>query len=267
MQLPLWQILILAVVQGITEFLPISSDGHLTVLAALMAPQGRSESFEISDLVIVLHGGTLLSIIVFYWRRLRELLRGERASIGLVAAATVPALIVGLPAKLFAEKWLTDPVLAGACLMLTGVVLLLAARFTGGTRDYPQLRYREAIWIGVAQAAAILPGLSRSGCTIGLGMASHLHPRAAATFSFLMAIPVIGAACALELLQILHSGQLQTPVTHLAAGVAVSFVSGLLSLSWLLNWLERGRFSLYAWWCIPLGLAVLVWQLVFHGAV
>lgn len=261
MQLPIWQILVLAVVQGLTEFLPISSDGHLTIAAALMVPTGSVKSFDVSDLVIVLHGGTLLSILVFYWHRLWTLLHEDIRTFGLLCMATLPTVLIGLPVKMFAEPWLTNPVLAGGFLILTGVVLLLSARLPHGTREFSQISYGEAFWIGLAQAAAILPGLSRSGCTIGAALGFRLNPRAAATFSFLMAIPVILGACAYEFADAIHYGKLRTPIHYLAAGVAVSFVVGLVSLTWLVKWLERGRFSFFAWWCIPVGAAVLIWQL------
>lgn len=260
----LWQILILAVVQGFTEFLPISSDGHLTVVAALMAPQGAPANLEVSDVIIVLHGGTLMSIIVFYWRRIWDLLANDRRTIGLLIVATVPAVIIGLPFKLYAERWLTDPMLAGIFLVVTGEVLLLAERGSRGNAEYSQLSYSQAVLIGFAQAAAILPGLSRSGCTITTGLRLGLQPQAAATFSFLMAIPVIGGACVLELAKIVRAGHLETPVAHLAAGVLISFVVGIAALWWLVRWLERGRFAFFAWWCIPLGIAVVIWQFRQH---
>jgi undecaprenyl-diphosphatase len=261
MELQLWQILILAIVQGLTEFLPISSDGHLAVIAALIAPEYGSENLEVSDLVIVLHGGTLLSIVVFYWQRLLQLFRADRRTIRLLAVATLPTVLVGFPIKIFAEDWLTNPVLAGICLVATGIVLLVAARATHGTREYSQIGYKHAVTIGLAQAAAILPGLSRSGCTIGAALGLQLNPRAAATFSFLMAIPVIAGACLFEFVKVVGQGELQTPILYLIAGVAVSFAVGLVSLFWLVKWLERGRFACFAWWCIPFGAAVLVWQL------
>lgn len=261
MQLQLWQILVLAAVQGLTEFLPISSDGHLAVVAAMMAPDGSAESLEVSDIVIVLHGGTLLSILVFYWQRILGLLRTDRRVIGLLIAATIPAVVVGFPVKMYAEAWLTNPILAGVFLIVTGVVLIVAGRARVGTAEYSQMGYGQAVLLGIAQAAAILPGLSRSCCTITTGLHMGFHPRAAATFSFLMAIPVIAGACVLELLKVVRHGHLETPIPHLIAGVIVSFLVGYVALSWLVRWLERGRFGLFAWWCIPLGIAVLIWQL------
>jgi undecaprenyl-diphosphatase len=122
------------------------------------------------------------------------------------------------------------------------------------------MTYGEALFIGLSQAAAILPGLSRSCCTITSALYLRFTPRDAATFSFLMAIPVIGGACVLELAEIVQSGHFAMPTDQLIAGVAVSFVTGLASLWVLVRWLERGRFADFAWWCIPLGIAVLIWQ-------
>lgn len=265
MQLHLWQIIVLAIIQGVTEFLPISSDGHLVVAAALLAPGGNVDDLDVPDLVIVLHGGTLVSILVFYWQRLWELLRSDRRTMVLIAVATIPAVVVGLPVKLFAEAWLGSPVLAGIFLIVTGLVLLAARWSVRRNREYRELGVGEAVLVGLAQAAAILPGLSRSGCTIATGLVLGLSPRAAATFSFLMAVPVIAGACLVELATIWKDGGISTPVGHLLVGVTVSFAVGLVSLWWLVRWLERGRFALYAWWCIPLGMAVLIWQFLSRG--
>lgn len=265
MQLELWQIVLLAIVQGVTEFLPISSDGHLAVAAALMLGSGETESLEIPDLVIVLHGGTLVSILVFYWRRIRELLQGERRTIGMLIVASVPAVAVGLPVKLFAEKWLASPLLAGVFLIVTGLVLVIARWLSPRSGHYRELKARDALLVGLAQAAAILPGLSRSGCTITAGLKLGLSPQSSATFSFLMAIPVIAGACAVELVTLWEEGGIATPVEHLLLGVLVSFMVGLVSLWWLVRWLERGRFAYFAWWCIPVGLCVVIWQVLELG--
>jgi undecaprenyl-diphosphatase len=248
-------ILVLAVVQGITEFLPISSDGHLVILADLL-----EQDLEVGDIVIVLHVGTLFSILVYYWHRIWRLLGADRRIIPLLIIATIPAVIVGLPIKEFYSSLLEDPVLGAAMLIVTGCVLLAAARFSRGVGEYQQLTWRQAWILGMAQAAAILPGLSRSGLTISTGLGMGLAPRAAAVFSFLMAIPAIGGAAFLEAVSVWKKGSLVTPWEQLAAGVAVSFVVGLCSLWLLERVLVRGRFSIFAWWCIPAGLAYLAFR-------
>jgi undecaprenyl-diphosphatase len=263
MQLSLWQIVVLAVVQGATEFLPISSSGHLVVVAALFSPDGTTRGLDIADVNIVLHGGTLVSILVFYWHRVWRLLGEDRRTIGLLIMGTIPAVVLGLPIKEFAsESILGNPLLAGFLLPMTGLLLIWAARADIGSTTYPAMSYRQAVLIGTSQAAAILPGLSRSGATICTALRLGLSRDSAATFSFLLAIPAIGGACVLEIVSLVRQTTVTTPLTHLALGALVSFVVGLLSLIWLIRLLERGKLHLFAGWVIPLGLVVIVWQLL-----
>ena len=258
-QLETWQMVVLAVVQGLTEFLPISSSGHLVIVAAWFG--GGEKELDVSDVNIVLHVGTLCSILVFYWYRVWRLIGEDRRAVVLLAIGTLPAVVVGVPLKLWFEQVLESPLLAGCMLLVTGAILLAAARCRRGEGEYLRLGFGQALLIGGAQAVAILPGISRSGATIAMGLRLGLSPKSAATFSFLLAIPAIGGAGLLELKSLLGDAQHATPPLDLAAGAVVSFIVGLASLWWLVRWLERGRFQLFAWWCIPLGLGVIVWQL------
>ena len=256
----LWQILVLAVIQGIAEFLPISSSGHLVVAAALLS-QGDPTKLEVADVNIVLHAGTLLAILVFYWHRIWRLVLRDRRTAAMVLVASIPAAIVGVSIKLFAEHLIENPLLAGLMFLVTGAMLLLTARLPRGWEEYPHMSWATAWWIGCAQAFAILPGVSRSGATICTGLAMGLTRESAATFSFLIAIPAIGGASLLEMRQLLAGATLQTPLWHLAVGAAVAFVVGLISLTGLIRILQRGGIYRFAWWCIPMGIAVVVWQL------
>ncbi|MFN0016831.1 MAG: undecaprenyl-diphosphate phosphatase [Pirellulaceae bacterium] len=259
MQLSLPEILILAVVQGVTEFLPVSSDGHLVVVSHWMQEHGTKPP-DIGDLIIVLHVGTLFSILVFYYERVWRLLTSERRVLWMIVLATIPAVIVGLPVKKFCEQILENVWLAGAMFPVTGAALLYLSYKPTGNVEYPQMTIRQAIWIGISQAAAILPGLSRSGSTIATGVGVGLTRGSAAAFSFLMAIPVIAGAGTLEALDFWQEGKLSTPISHMLLGAVVSFVVGLGTL-WCLNrWLEKGRLQIFAWYCIVLGIAVLAWQ-------
>jgi undecaprenyl-diphosphatase len=295
MELDLWQIVLLAFVQGVTEFLPISSSGHLVILAGLMSPQDGKLP-HILDLSIVLHLGTLMSILVFYWQRVWRLIGEDRRIIGLLIVGTLPAVIVGLPLKKLTKArhddvamvatagdssstagnvaghaWyegvLESPLVAGSLLPVTGFVLLLAARYRHPRQEeYQQLSYGKTLLIGFSQAAAILPGLSRSGVTISAGMSLGLSPRSAATFSFLLAIPAIAGAGVLEVADMVkESSAPTTPVSHLLIGAVVSFVVGLAALSWLVRLLEKGRLQWFAWWCIPAGIGVIIWQLMLRA--
>jgi len=261
MELALWQILILAVAQGFTEFLPISSSGHLVVLSALMT-HGDPSKLDVGDVSVVLHLGTLLSILVFYWSRILRLMGEDRRVLRLIVIGSIPVVLVGLPIELFCQHLIENPLLAGLMLPVTGLVLLWATREINGDRQYAELTNGAALRIGCAQAVAILPGISRSGTTIGAGLKLGLKPASAATFSFLLAIPAIGGAGLLKGVKMMMKSELITPWPYLVVGGVVSFAVGLLALKWLIDWLERGRLRLFAWWCIPLGVGVTLWQLI-----
>lgn len=259
--MPLWQVLVLAVVQGITEFLPISSDGHLVLFANLL--NENTENLDVSSVVIALHMGTLGSIIVFYWQRLWALLKADRRVVPLLIVGTIPAIILGLPIKLLAEKAILEsPLLAGLMLPATGLLLIWSSRQPPGNIDYRQLTWKQAVAIGTAQAAAILPGLSRSGCTISTALGLRLTRESAATFSFLLAVPALAGAGVLELIKIIKKGDFQPAVAplDLTLGVVLSFVVGLAALWVLVRMLERGRFAIFGWYCIVLGVCVTIWQ-------
>lgn len=252
-----FQINILAIVQGITEFLPISSSGHLVIVAELL-----QANVDRSDVNIVLHAGTLFSIVVFYWRRIWQMLVEDRRVIGLLIVGTLPAVVIGLTVKLCFDQWLESPLLAGCMLPITGCLLLWASiRGCGGDASYEQLSYRSALLIGLFQAIAVLPGISRSGSTIVAGLLVGMNRRAAATFAFLLAIPAIAGATVLELRHIVTDQPLTTSTSVLIYGATAAFVVGLATLWWLVKWIERGRLHWFAYWCIPVGICIIVWQL------
>ena len=257
MESSLWQVLVLAVVQGVTEFLPISSDGHLLLVARAMQGQVSNETH---DLTIVLHLGTLLSILVYYRRQIIELLTQDWRTIGLIVLGTVPAVLLGLPLKMSAggEAVLNSPFLAGLMLPVTGVILLLAAWIKPAEGTYRQMKWTTALWIGIAQSLALLPGLSRSGSTIAAGVGLGLARPQSATFSFLLAIPAIAGAGVLGGISLARNPQWSTPPLYLLAGAIVSFLVGLAAIWWLNQWLQKGRLYLFAWYCIGLGLVVLI---------
>ena len=248
-------VLILAIVQGVAEFLPISSSGHLVVLNELL---GIGEGSV--ELNIVLHVGTLVAIVAFYWRQILALLSSDRRVIGLLVVGTIPAAVIGVIVKTQFEDVLSTVWLTGFTFPITGAMLLLLPRMPETKVDYPELGYGRALLIGLAQAFALLPGISRSGSTIVAGIAVGLKRQAAATFSFLLAIPAILGAGAIEAIHMIRAGQTTTAPGVLLLGAGVAFGVGLFSLACLVRWLNRGHLYRFAWWVIPLGGAVLVWQ-------
>ncbi len=248
-------IILLAIVQGITEFLPISSSGHLVVLESL---------FDLKDKVtvnIMLHVGTLAAILVFYWRRIWALLDKDCRVISLLVVGSIPAAIVGIPLKKYGDEALKNPLLAGCMFLVTGAMLVWVRRCKPGETECRDLGYGRALLIGVFQAFALLPGISRSGSTIVAGLGTGLRRDEAATFSFLLAIPAIGGAGLLEVKDLMEQSTSSTPVLALVVGGLVSFLVGLAALAWLVRWIQKGQLHYFAWWVLALGPIVIAWQL------
>ncbi len=250
-----WHVLLLAVVQGVTEFLPISSSGHLVVLEHVL-PGGKE--LRSPTLNVFLHLGTLLAILWAYRREVAALLVRNRRLGGLILLGTLPGVVLGAGLRLAVPELLTCPGITGGMLLVSGALLWWMPRAAPGQRDLEGLGPAGACWIGCAQAAALLPGLSRSGTTIAAALALGLKRPQAATFSFLLALPITLGAVVLELIEISRLSSPGLSWWHLALGVVVSFFAGLLALGWLLRLLASGRIGLLAWWCFLLGGGVLV---------
>ena len=259
----MYKILILAAVQGIAEFLPISSSGHLIILGALLEELSSSvgEMSESPTLEIILHAGTLGSILVVFWKRILNLLTSDRRVLPLLVIGTVPAAIVGLTIKSQFSTLLTNPTLAAAMLLITGCMLVVLGRLSPRDGCYTELNWRAAVIIGCFQAFAILPGISRSGSTILGGRLLGLKNEDSVTFSFLLAIPAILGASLLaikDIWQQVSAGEtLEFSITELAIGAFVSFLVGLVALTWLIGWSRKDRLHWFAWWCFPAGLWAL----------
>lgn len=255
------QVIILAIVQGIAEFLPISSSGHLNVFQALL-----SKIPETTELNIVLHFGTLLAIVVYYWRRIIDLLKSDRRVIPLLIIGTIPAAIVGVTLKKKFPDLLVQPMLAGLMFPITGLMLYAMSRLKEGQDEYAKMDYKTAILIGLAQAFALLPGISRSGSTIVAGNFLGLKRDQAMTYSFLLAIPAILGATVLELNDIMDANwKTETAPMLLVIGTVIAFVVGLISLRLLDGLLRSGKLHWFAWYLIPLGIAVVLWQILAPG--
>ena len=275
--------LILAVVQGLTEFLPVSSDGHLVVVSALFEAATGHKLDELLALEIMLHAGTLAAVLIVFRKQIIRLLTADRRVIGLLIVGTLPAAVFGLTLKKLdkAYHWglLESPLAAGLGLIVTGLVLLWGTRPrpkpVSSTNDaasdsddhgltYPELTYGQALVIGCFQAIAVLPGVSRSGLTIASSLALvGLRRSDAANFSFLLSIPAVGGAVFLQLVEFAREGTgAQLPWGDLAMGAVVSMLVGFVALRWLLLILRGGKFRYFAYYCIPLGIAVTAWQLL-----
>jgi len=251
------KMILLSIIQGISEFLPISSSGHLVIVESLLDIQADQ-----TDVNIVLHAGTLLSILIFYHKTIFRLLSQDFRVIPLLIVGTLPVVVIGLLAKKYAEHLLESPLLAGCMLPVTGLFLLLIPRIPQKDTSYTEITYKQSLLIGFAQAFAILPGISRSGSTIVAGLLAGMSRQSAATFSFLLAIPAISGATILEVAEIVSNQDVSTPLSLLAVGALISAAVGLVALWLLVRWLEKGKLHYFAYWCIPLGIIITIMQLI-----
>ena len=260
------QIIVMALVQGVAEFLPISSSGHLCVLYDLFKQLGTDLETSSLTLSIALHFGTLISIFVVYRARIWRLLTTDRRVILMVVLATIPATIVKL---LIDDSIFENSLVAGICFPITGMILLWCSDRSGNTicRD---ISFKQALLIGLSQGVALFPGISRSGTTICASLLCGMKRDEAATFSFMMAIPAIGGGALLEIIDLLRkqaAGSSEAISGHgvllLIFGVIISCVVGILALKLLLKWLEQGKLKYFAWWLFLLGPVVIVWRLFF----
>jgi len=255
--------LILAVVQGLTEFLPVSSSGHLVLMQHLLGTREGDVFFD-----VVLHIGTLGSVLVVYRREVLRLLRLDRAALDYVlslAVGTLPAVVVGLLAKDTVERVFASPTFAAAGLLLTAAVLVSAraARPAPAVREDAWEPRAPAAWralvIGCAQALAILPGVSRSGSTIAASLWTGLERGEAARFSFLLSVPAILGALVLQFLdgaaaEAASAGALVPLVLSAAAAFAV----GLLAIRWTALAVVQAHFWKFSGYCLVVGITALV---------
>lgn len=268
------EIALLAVIQGVTEFLPISSSGHVIVLAALFDRFGHPLDQKLT-INIALHMGTLLAIVVFYRDRIIRLFGSDRRLIGLILLGSVPAGLAGVSYKKFFGAWfvarfgwdpLEEALVAGIMFAATGALLMAARRWESrrgrGVISGSELTYGQALWIGIFQALAILPGLSRSGSTIAAGLFCGLKRDEAAAFSFLLALPAMAGAGLLEAWDAAKESGGTLEAGPLIVGAVLAFFVGWASLRWLIAWLEKGRLGWFAAYVFVLAPLVIAWRLL-----
>jgi undecaprenyl-diphosphatase len=254
--LKLLEALLLGVLQGLTEFLPVSSSGHLVLGQALFGIDFPGVTFEVT-----VHLATLISVVWVYRRRVLRLatgaVRGDSEAwryIGLLALASVPAALVGLLARGVFESAYGEPLIAAGMLLITGL-LVYSLRFTGREASDAVPSLAQSAWIGLAQAAAILPGISRSGATLAAGAWRGVEVVALAEFSFLMSVPAIAGA---GILQLGEAGPAGPGPVFLAVAFAGALVTGVFAIHWFVRVLRARAFHRFAWYCWAAGGAYLV---------
>lgn len=266
----LLQAILLGILQGATEFIPVSSSGHLVLAPWLLCWPKPGLVFD-----AIVHWGTVLAVLAVFWRDLYRLLLAGLKSLRRrsladpdarvawwIVIGTIPAVTIGYLFRDFFEALFGTPVAAAGFLLVTGVILSLSERLGTRRREAEEMSWFDALLVGLAQAAAIAPGISRSGATIAAGLFLGVKRTAAARYSFLLSVPAILGAGILSLLDVVNEGGLVNEWPLLAAGFLAAAVSGYLCIRFLLSYLRRGRLYIFAAYVWLLGAAGLVVALV-----
>jgi undecaprenyl-diphosphatase len=279
--MPLYQAVVLAIVQGLTEFLPISSTAHLVLFPWLLGWKDPGLTFDIA-----LHAGTLVAVVAYFWRYWLEMLKlvtgiggssladppssvatGEAGQITLLGenrrlfwylvVATFPAGIAGWLFESAAEEQLRSPVIIGTALVAVGLIMWAGERLGRRLHDLGHVGFLDSLLVGVAQAFSVIPGVSRSGATMTAGLFRGMKRETSARFSFLLSTPIIAGAAFKKALEIRHSGLPADMRLPFIAGIIVAAVVGYLVIAVLIRYLERRTFTIFVIYRVVLGVVVL----------
>lgn len=270
--MPLYQAIILAVIQGFTEFLPVSSTAHLILFPWLAHWPDPGLAFDVA-----LHTGTLLAVVIYFLRDWTELVaagigfhypRGasyeyverQRKMFWYIVIGTIPAAIAGLFLHDVVEGPLRKPFYIACSMIVVGVLMWIGEVVGRLDRPMERVSFGDSVMIGIAQACALFPGVSRSGSTITAGLFLGLTRQAAARFSFILSTPIIAGAAAAEVPKILklhHAGPLTIPLSTLAISVAVSAIVGIIVIAFFLRYLQVRTLKIFIYYRILLGIVIL----------
>ena len=262
--------ILLGVVQGLTEFLPVSSSGHLLLGQYFL---GLDQNRFGLPFDVALHLGTLVAVVTFFWRDLVRMARAFVRSLSpggrnltdsdqrlayLVLASTIPAALIGFFLEDFFETAVRSPWVVVVNLVLVGILFIVGENVGAKTRGADKLRFNEAVGIGLAQAAALVPGVSRSGATITLGLFLGLRREEAARFSFLMSVPIIAGAGSFQLAEVAAEGMDAWGILMFGAGFVSSAVVGYLAIKFFLRYVVHHSLRAFAYYRFTLATVVTV---------
>ncbi|SCJ79881.1 Undecaprenyl-diphosphatase [uncultured Eubacterium sp.] len=267
--------IILGLVQGLAEFLPISSSGHLALLQDLF----HVDAEKVLLFAVLLHLGTLVSVFIVYWKDIWELLvelvitikdlctgKGLRLEerpirkLGImIIVATIPTAVIGLLLNDFFEGLYTSMIAVGVGFLITGVIMFLAEKMSSANKGIEKMNFRNAIFIGLLQGVAIYPGISRSGSTLVGGLTTGLKREFAVKFAFLISIPSILGSVILELPDAIKAGTDPTLMGPIAAGVVVAAVSGLFAIKTMIKIVSNKKLSYFSYYVWILGACTIAY--------
>ena len=273
--MPIYQAIVLAIVQGLTEFLPVSSTAHLWLVPWIMKWNDPGLTFDVA-----LHAGTLVAVLLYFWRYWLEMIKmvlgisggssgvpGKTGSMTLLGEnrklfwylviATIPGGIAGMLFERAADEQLRSPLVVGPALIIVALLMWAGERVGGHDHDLGQVGLLDSIIVGLAQAFAVIPGVSRSGSTMTAGLFRGMKRETAARFSFLLSTPIIAGACFKKGWEIHHSGLPADMRIPFLAGIIVSAVVGYAVIAVLIRYLERRTFTIFVVYRVILGVIVL----------
>ncbi len=257
---------LLGLVQGLTEFLPVSSSGHLAIAQHFLP------GFEQPGLLfdVLLHAATTLAVIIYFredvWKLLSCFFRkdsyalDDRHTFWMLVLGSIPTAVIGLSFKDFFEGLFENLPVIGCMLLLTAMLLIVAERVRKDGRQLPDLKVNDALLVGAVQGLAIIPGISRSGSTIACLLLRGIDGEAAARFSFLLALPAVGGAMLLSLKDLQQVSSSELPAYGL--GALIAFVSGLFAIRCLMNVVRRKRLFGFAVYCLLVGTGIIGYSLL-----
>ena len=260
--------ILLGIIQGFTEFLPVSSSAHLILARAFFGWETPAELGLAFD--VALHVGTLAAIVTFFRSEVTAMVRSAPLALSttpneagrlaqMIVLGTLPIVAVGLLMNDRVEAALRQPAVAASALAVGAAAMLIAERLGERTRNEHSIHWREAVLIGCAQAAALIPGMSRSGSTIAVGLFLGIRRDAAARYTFLLAIPATIAAASKEALELASMPLHDDILLFFVVGMIVSAVVGYITIKYFLRYLARHRLDVFAWYRLALAAVTVVW--------
>ncbi len=272
--MPIYQVVVLAIVQALTEFLPISSTAHLVLIPWLFGWKDGGLTFDVA-----LHAGTLVAVIIYFFQDWVQIiaqgfglrigrdpdLKQNRNLLWLLAIASIPIGIIGYLFDKQADTTWRQPYVIGTMLILVGIVMWIAEKRRIGSKSMSTIQMSDGIAVGLAQAVAVIPGTSRSGATISAGLFRNMNRETAARFSFLLSTPAIAAAVAKKFWDVHKEGGIPADMkVPIVVGIAVSGVLGAIVIAFFLRYLRRHSLMPFVWYRIVFGIIVIALAAFFR---
>lgn len=256
----IFQAVFLGLIQGLTEFIPVSSSGHLVIAQSFLDIREEQILFN-----VILHIGTLIPIFIIFWSDIKDIIllkKEKRKETFYILLAIIPTGIIGILFEDFFENLFANAYLTAFMLIITGLILYITEKIENGKKEVEALKFWQPLLVGLAQGAAIIPGISRSGTTIAASLFQGLNRKAAARFSFLMSIPVIGGAGLLQALKVFESGEFNLEFSIVISGFLTAVVSGYFAIKILLKVLAENKLNYFSYYCWLVAAVVILINMI-----